>query len=65
MDKQGQGKVVKTNVMWPFCVKCHIGIHLNAFVVSNWMDVKTFSLTFEQPLLQMAIDNGFQLSILW
>jgi len=47
MDKQGQGKVVKINVMWPFCVKCHIGIHLNASVVSDWMDVKTFSLTFK------------------
>jgi hypothetical protein len=29
------------------------------------MEVKNFSLTFEQPLLQMTIKNGFQSSILW
>ncbi len=62
MARQGQGKVVRTNVTQPFCVKRHIGLHLNA---SIGMDVTSFSLIFEQPLLQMAIENGFQLSILW
>ncbi len=62
MARQGQGRVVRIDATWPFCVRRHIGID---FDTSVGMDVIKFSLTFKQPPLQMEIKNGFQSSILW
>jgi hypothetical protein len=30
--------VVKTNMMWPFCVKGHVDIHFDALVASITID---------------------------
>jgi len=48
MARQGQGKVVKIDATWPFCVTCHIGIHFDTSVgmdVINFINIQIASLT--------------------
>jgi hypothetical protein len=56
---------VKTNTMWSLCIKCHVDVHLGVSIVFVRTNTRNFSLKFKQPLLQMAIENGFWLLILW
>ncbi len=54
-----QNIVVKTNMMWPFCVRGHFNICSNALVPSITIDARKKLITPKLPLLSMATENGF------
>ncbi len=62
-DAKGQAKpsrVVKTNMMCPFCVGRHVGVHPNMFVVSIRMDVGKSLVTLGLLSLWLATKNKFR-----
>jgi hypothetical protein len=58
-------RVVKTDVTWPFCVECHVNVHLHMFIASIKTKARFFFFSLRQPSLLMATENGFQSPILW
>jgi len=53
------------NMMWPFCVKRHVDVHLDTSITSIKMDIGNFSLTIRKPPLQVATKNKFWSLIMW
>ncbi len=54
-----QNIVVKTNTMWPFCVRHHVDIHFDALVASITTDTQKNLITPQLPLLCIATKNEF------
>jgi hypothetical protein len=59
MTMHNGGRVVKIDVMFPFCVMCHVGVHPDMFVTSIRTNIRKSLVTFELPLLQLVTKNGF------
>ncbi len=57
-------RVVKTDMTCPFCIRCHVGIHLNAFVVFVKMEEGKSLVVLRLPPLRLVTKNGFWSSIL-
>jgi hypothetical protein len=53
-------RVIKTKMMWPFCVSCHINVHPHALVTFVKIDVRIFFITHELFTLHMATKNAFR-----
>jgi len=65
--KNGQCRVVKTDVTCPFCIRHHIGVYLDvsiAFITFIKMDARKYWVTLRLPLSWLTVKNGFQSPIL-
>lgn len=54
-----QSMVIKTNLMWPFCIRHHIDVHLDTLVAFVRTDAQKNLITHGLPLLCMATKNEF------
>jgi hypothetical protein len=57
-------KVIKTNMMCLFCIKCHINVHLDAFVTFISLDVGKSWVILGLLLLWLTTKNKFRLLIM-
>jgi hypothetical protein len=58
-------RVVKINMMCPFCVESHISIRPDMSVTFVKRDARKSLVILELPPLQLAIKNGFWLMYAW
>jgi hypothetical protein len=52
-------RVIKTKMMWPFCVGCHINVHPHTLVTFIKIAARNFFITPGFFTLRMAIENAF------
>jgi hypothetical protein len=52
-------RVIKIDVMWPFCVKHHINVHLDMLVVFIKNNAQKKLITHQLPLLCVVAKNKF------
>jgi hypothetical protein len=57
-------KVVKTDVMRPFYIGCHVSVCFDAYVVFVKMKEGKSLVILKLPSLQLVIENGFRLQFL-
>jgi hypothetical protein len=49
--------VIKTNLMWPFCIRHHIDVHPNMSIAFVRTDAQKKLITHDLPLLCMVTKN--------